>query len=203
MDKTINVYAHFDIFYILEYLEKEYDEVNIDEVQHMMYLALLLSLFKKNKISDWGYKFIYKDGLPISSEVLTTIKAMISRNQVEYKNEYLKLSSSMKKLNIIDRLVNSEKFRGREVYLKAALDATISIPMPIIVRSIEEEPMIKKNTELGDVRTREFLGEGTSSINLYSNFKSIAEVLKDNSSNLWIVSILWLKYLYSVQKERI
>ncbi|SHJ75056.1 hypothetical protein SAMN02745163_02507 [Clostridium cavendishii DSM 21758] len=193
----MNSEANFDILYILNSLENTYDSINIVEIQNICYLSLLVSVFDKNPISDWGYEFIYDNDEPFSYAIINEIEDMMKSGTIikEDKENY-KLGKEAKR--IFGFINNLEEFSKRKKYLQVSADAALVIPIPEFMNSMNYEPLIASKRNLFD---REALGYGISINKLYDHFEGIRKIIGVENYDLWAVSVLWLKYLEGISNE--
>lgn len=193
----MNSEANFDVLYILRSLENTYNYLNMAEIQNICYLSLLVSVFDKNPISEWGYEFIYNNDDPFSDAITNEIDIMVKNGTiVKGSNENYRLSNKAKRIfSVIDNL---GEFCKRKKYLQVSTDAALIIPIPEFMNSMNYEPLIASKRNVFD---REALGYGISINKLYDHFEGIRKVLGINNYDLWAVSVLWLKYLEGISND--
>lgn len=121
---------------------------------------------------------------------------MCKRNILIRNGEKYKLSEKGEKF--FSSIYNFTSTEGRKKYLKACTEALLTIPLPILTNSIGKESMIM---DLNKTPRRELLGNGISINLLYKDFKGLKSVLGENSTDLWIVSTLWIKYLNNIAER--
>lgn len=186
-----NPEANFDILFLLYRLSPVYGYVGIREIFNLCYLSLLLSIFDGKPVSDWGYNFTYSENDPFSYSLLNEVKIMSKAGFLE--NNTLDSYRITENTSIIlKNLMTLERFGRRIKYLQACADATLNIPLPLVVDSLNYEPMLQEKKISFN---RELLGEGITIHKLYDQFNGIRQVLDKKVEDLWIVSTLWLKYL--------
>ena len=75
----VNPYAAFDSLYISAALGTNIRRPVVAEIHAFAYLACLLSLYRGQPVSDWGYGFAgTRDGSPFSPEIEGAVRAMAS-----------------------------------------------------------------------------------------------------------------------------
>lgn len=163
------------------------------EINTMLYLAQLLSIYDGNTTSKWGYFFTKnKFGAPISMEIVQEIKMLSSKNfLLKDDSGYYRISETMPK-NLIIKLEGSHVFEWKTKYIMATIDSLLTKPFPKIINAVQYEPGISLLDKIN--RTSILHGEYSSNL-LFDDFKAIKEVVNDPEVNLVIPASLWIDYL--------
>lgn len=78
-----NPSAIFDTLYIVSKTEDQYESLSLSEVTFLSYFACLLSLYKGNPVSAWGYTFMRNEqGVPVSAELAEACSLLLSKVQL-------------------------------------------------------------------------------------------------------------------------
>lgn len=195
----MNINANFDVLYYLANSAIKYREQTTFEINTMLYLSQLLSIYDGNTTSKWGYLFtINKFGAPISIEVLNEIDRLYSIGVLEKdSNNYYRLSCS-KSISIVDKLQMSHVFEWRTKYIMVSIDSILTKPFPKVVDAIQHEPGI---SSLGEIKRTSILHKDCSSDILFNDFKSIREAVGESNINLVVPASLWIDCL-SLQAQQ-
>lgn len=189
----MNPEANFDILFILDKLYDHYEKVNRYEIQGLCYISQLLSIYEGRPASDWNYVFINHNlAGPFSAEINNEIDRLIISGNVDINGEEESIKINNKGVEFLQLGYSLKMFWWRHKYLVASVDAALRLPLPIIINSINNEPMIK-NTKKSN--SKEILGIGINLEFLYEDFSAIKQVLGNKIDDVWMAAILWLNYL--------
>lgn len=186
----MNPEANFDILYVISDLELQYDGLLEQEIQNLLYLASLLSLFDGNPHSMWGYSFISVSSLPFSPEIPKQLDIMLRKGFILYELDKYKLEP--KGRDLLLKIAKFSYVNLRKKYLESCTDAMLTIPLPLFSNSLSKESLLE---DMKKHPRRELLGDGIANNLLYKDFESLKKVLGQAVDDLWIVSTLWIKYL--------
>jgi hypothetical protein len=189
----INFCANFDILYYLSNSITRYAAQTAFEINTMLYLSQLLSLYDGNTTSKWGYLFTRnKFGAPISIEILKELERFSTSGVLEQEsNGYYRLSDSFSK-NIIDKLAKSHVFEWRTKYIRTSIDSILTKPFPKVIDAIQYEPGIRM---LEEINRTSILHGNISADLLFKDFKVIREIIDNPNIDLLIPASLWIDYL--------
>lgn len=189
----INICANFDILYYLSNSITRYAAQTAFEINTMLYLSQLLSLYDGNTTSKWGYLFTRnKFGAPISIEILKELERFSTSGVLEQEsNGYYRLSDSFSK-NIIDKLAKSHVFEWRTKYIRTSIDSILTKPFPKVIDAIQYEPGIRM---LEEINRTSILHGNISADLLFKDFKVIREIIDNPNIDLLIPASLWIDYL--------
>lgn len=163
------------------------------EINTMLYLAQLLSIYDGNTTSKWGYLFTKnKFGAPISIEIVQEIEKLNSANfLVKDDSGYYRISDAMPR-NMIIKLEDSHVFEWKTKYIMATIDSLLTKPLPRIINAVQYEPGISLLDKIN--RTSILHGDYSSNL-LFDDFKAIKELVSDPDVNLVVPASLWIDYL--------
>lgn len=169
------------------------------EINTMLYLAQLLSLYDGNPPAKWGYSFTKnKFGAPISIEIFEEIASLCSKNYlVKDDSGYYRLSD-ISSTDFISELEKSYLFEWKTKYIMTALDSLLTKPFPKVVNAIQYEPGINL---LDKINRTNVLLDGNSISLLFDDFKIIKELINDANIDLLVPASLWIDYL-AVQAQQ-
>lgn len=189
----INIYANFDVLYYLSNSVTRYAEQTAFEINTMLYLSLLLSLYDGNATPEWGYLFTRsKFGAPISIEIIEELdRFSINGVLKQEENGYYRLTDSSFE-NMVDELAKSHMFKWRTKYIRASIDSVLTKPFPRVIDAIQYEPGIRMLKELN--RTSVLHGKVSTKL-LFEDFKVIREIVNSPNIDLIVPASLWIDYL--------
>lgn len=189
----ICVTANFDILYYLSNSVERYAEQTVFEINTMLYLSQLLSLYDGKTTLEWGYFFTRsKYGAPLSGEIVKEIERFLEHEVlVKESNGYYHLSDLFSK-STIDKLAESQMFEWRTKYIRASIDSILTKPFPRVIDAIQYEPGIRMLEEINRTST---LHSNASTDLLFDDFKSIREAIGNPNIDLIVPASLWIDYL--------
>lgn len=196
----ININANFDILYYLSNSVSKFADQTAFEINTMLYLSQLLSIYDGNTTSKWGYLFTRsKHGAPISIEVLGELERLSTIGILEKDdNGYYRVYDSTSK-NLVHQLEKSFTFEWRTKYIMTSIDSILTKPFPIVVDAVQYEPGISLFENLN--RTSILHGDFSADL-LFEDFKSIREVVNDPNIDLIVPASLWIDCLAIQAQER-
>lgn len=189
----ININANFDILYYLSNSLNRYADQTAFEINTMLYLSQLLSLYDGNSTSKWGYLFTRsRFGAPICKEILDELDVFLSNGVlVRDENGYYHLPNSSS-VNIIHKLGQSYKFMWRTKYIISSIDSILTKPFPKVIDAIQQEPGIRLLEELN--KTSILHGDVSADL-LFEDFKVIRAIVDDPNTDLVVAASLWIDCL--------
>lgn len=192
----MNIFANFDVLYYLSHPRNKYRDQTLLEINTMMYLAELLSIYDGQKASKWGYGFSRnKYGAPISAEIMSEMHLLCSKGIVnEDEKGYYHIVNSAE-MGYVNALAASSMMGWRTTYIDTVLDSLLTKPFPKVVSAVHNEPGISLLNSVG--RTSSLL-DGNMINDLYDDFRALKEVINNSQVGLIVPASLWIDYL-SVQ----
>lgn len=194
----MNIFANFDILFYLSHPRNKYREQTLFEINTMLYLAELLSIYDGCNTQDWGYHFARnKYGAPTSIELSEEADFLCTQGYLSIDQfEYLQISDEAS-LDSILSLSKSHLLGWRTKYIDALYDALLTKPFPMAVRAVQNEPGISFLDSIN--RTSTLLESNLVNI-LYEDFSVLQEVIGDSQIDLVVPASLWLDCLSAQQQ---
>jgi len=191
--------ANFDALYVTRRVSRVYGELAEGEIHTLVYLAALLSIYSGRPPSWWGYEFHrVTPAAPFSEAVSEAIGFDVQVGLLKQRHHALSISRlGDRELELWEALPLNAR---RAPVLAASASAAIHLSLPVVGRSVQQEPQIKRATELSSER-RLLTPLGLDA--LREQFEAVAEVLASQDENftataeasLLVVAVVWLEYL--------
>ena len=189
----MNINANFDILFYLTHPRNKYCEQTLFEINTMLYLAELLSIYDGCNSLDWGYGFARnKYGAPVSIEIMDEVD-FLCQNGYLLKDQlgYYRLSDKVSIGSIVS--LSKSKFLGwKSKYIEAVFDSLLTKSFPKVVHAVQNEPGISFLESIG--RTSSLLESGLINA-LYDDFSTLQEMIGDTQIDLVVPASLWIDYL--------
>ncbi len=186
--------AIFDILYIGSHLQTKLEDFNLNEIQFMAYLSCLISLYDKNPIAFWKYKFIKNDySSPYSVELHSSLNFLQKNSYINEttENYYQLTERGYSNLGFYDSL---SSFKNRKKYLQIACNSLSIIPINIVKEAIRKEPIMK--SAFHNPGKRFLLDKETPAmIALYNDFFNLHIAMNDDYNDLLAPAVVWLQSL--------
>ena len=189
----MNICANFDILFYLSHPRNKYAEQTLFEINTMLYLAELLSIYDGCNAQKWGYGFARnKYGAPVSIELMEEVEFLCSKDS----SGYYRISDTAS-LNSILSISKSGILGWRSKYIEVVFDSLLTKSFPRVVRAVQNEPGISLLESINRTST---LLESSLINALYEDFGVLKEIIGDPQIDLVVPASLWIDYL-SVQKQ--
>lgn len=186
-----NPTAIFDTLYIVHKTESQYESLSLMEVTFLSYFGCLLSLYKGNPVSNWGYSFMRNvQGAPVSAELAESCSLLIGKGQLEKKDAcYHSTGAGETRLLF---MMEMDLFKSRQEYLQAACDCLLTGTIAELLNILSGDSVITESS----VHTMKYLNsEDNSAISrLYQQFGIVRQAIGERK-NLFIPALSWLEYL--------
>lgn len=194
----MNVCANFDILFYLSHPQNKYAEQTLFEINTMLYLAELLSIYDGCNTPKWGYGFARnKYGAPVSIELMEEMEFLSTKGYLlKDSSGYYRISNTA----VLDSFLSLSQsgFLGwRAKYIEAVFDSLLTKSFPRVVRAIQNEPGISFLESMNRTST---LLESSLVNALYEDFGVLQEIIGDPKIDLVVPASLWIDYL-SAQKQ--
>jgi hypothetical protein len=188
---VINPYSAFDALAISVHMRPSLRSLAFGEMQLLSYLSCLLSLYRGQPVSDWGYRFTgTRDGSPFSPELSDALSALsISGSFKEELGLYELTDHGHSEYTLLRGLTQNSR---REIYITGACSATLSLPIGLIRQALLQEPALKRTTTLGTARA---LLEGRDLEGIYQQFSVLSSAIGVELDELMIPAVSWLSWL--------
>ncbi len=194
----MNICANFDILFYLSHPRNKYPEQTLFEINTMLYLAELLSIYDGCNSQKWGYRFARnKYGAPVSIELIEEIDFLLTRSYLSKdQSEYYHVSDTASLVSILS--LSKSNFLGWRVkYIEAVFDSLLSKSFPRTVRAVQNEPGISFLESIN--RTSTLLDHNLIKA-LYEDFGVLRGVIGDPQIDLVVPASLWIDYLSTQEK---
>jgi hypothetical protein len=186
-----NAQAHFDCLFIAERMTDLVSGFSRAEQHLFTYASCLLSLCEGQPVAEWGYLFASTpNGLPSAEELNVAIDSAL-------RYGYLATEGTLYRLTDDGRLelaiwLAMESNRDRIRYLTGATDALLVFSPGNVREAFDYDPAIRF---LKKQKQPAWVFEEPEVDRLYTNFHEIRQLLAQNSKDLSVPLVAWLKYL--------
>ncbi len=194
----MNICANFDILFYLSHPRNKYAEQTLFEINTMLYLAELLSIYDGCNAQKWGYGFARnKYGAPVSIELMEEVEFLCAKGYLSKDSSGYYRISDTASLNSILSISKSGILGWRSKYIEVVFDSLLTKSFPRVVRAVQNEPGISL---LESINRTSILLESSLINALYEDFGVLKEIIGDPQIDLVVPASLWIDYL-SVQKQ--
>lgn len=183
--------AIFDTLFVVNQTKQQYGGISLVELNFMSYFSCLLSLYKGNSVSEWGYSFLKSEqGVPISADLNESCKLLSDTG--ELTKEGVCFSMTERGLSRLDFFHSLSNMQWRVEYLEAACDCLLTDSIVDILSAISHDAIITESS----VHQIKYLNseENAALSMLYQQFNTIKCAI-GNRSNLFIPATSWLLLL--------
>lgn len=182
--------AVFDTLTITKELSVVSGGATEGEISLFAYLSCLLSVYKGNPPSEWGYQFsATHSAAPYSESLSSAVQELQIPSLLVPSPSGLQLSD--RGTEEWHQYASLGRFQARMPYLSGACGSTLIMPLPAVGESISAEPSLRRAIELSS--KRELLGEGGRET-LLEHFRAVSEAVPE-ADDLMIPAVVWLEYL--------
>lgn len=189
----MNICANFDILFYLSHPRNKYAEQTLFEINTMLYLAELLSIYDGCNTQKWGYGFARnKYGAPVSTEIIEEVDFLLAKGYLSKDNSgYYRISDTASLYSILS-LSKSSVLGWKAKYIEAVFDSLLTKPFPKVVNAVQKEPGI---SFLESINRTNILLESSLVDVLYEDFGLLQEMIGDSQIDLVVPASLWIDYL--------
>lgn len=193
--RTINIYANFDILFLLKNMKIKYKELSFYEISVLLYLSKLLSIYDGNISSSWKYDFTNSEsGAPISRDILNELETLSEVGKIETKDNLYFNLNDVTVTGKIELLSQQYIFNWRTKYIECSINATLTKSIPKVLNAIQNEPGIRYYKQLE--RSGVLHDESDKEIDgLFSDFTVLKEVAGDSREQILVPASIWIEYL--------
>lgn len=139
----MNICANFDILFYLSHPRNKYAEQTLFEINTMLYLAELLSIYDGCNAQKWGYGFARnKYGAPVSIELMEEVEFLCAKGYLSKDSSGYYRISDTASLNSILSISKSGILGWRSKYIEVVFDSLLTKSFPRVVRAVQNEPGI-------------------------------------------------------------
>lgn len=194
----MNICANFDILFYLSHPRNKYAEQTLFEINTMLYLAELLSIYDGYNTTKWGYGFARnKYGAPVSVELMEEAEFLYAKGCLTKDiSGYYRIPET-ESLDSILSLSKSNLLGWRTKYIETVFDSLLTKSFPKVVCAVQNEPGISLLESINRTST---LLESSLVNDLYEDFGVLREIIGDPKIDLVVPASLWIDYL-STQKQ--
>ncbi|GAA4397205.1 hypothetical protein GCM10023153_20880 [Ornithinibacter aureus] len=190
--------ATFDVLYLVAVLEPQGSPSRL-ELQTFAYLGCLMSVYKGEPASEWGYAFsAVPPTLPFSPAIEAALSDLVaSARLLRTRSEDADEGTNCYRLTAQGRgdlafLSGLEAFAPRVDFLRAAGKTALFTSPPAVVNSLAYEPQLAQALRLDNPR---LLLTQVSSEPLYREFSALVQVLGSEHEELIVPASLYVRYL--------
>lgn len=186
-----NPSAIFDTLYIASHTEKQYESLSLVEVTFLSYFSCLLSLYKGNPVSDWGYFFLRNEqGAPVSADLAEACELLMVNGHIEKRNGCYHITEEGRERLFF--LMNMDFFKVRQEYLQAACDCLLTGTIVGLLSILSNDAVISESS----VHTMKYLNsEDNSAIAMLHQQFGVVKKAIGERKNLFVPALSWLEYL--------
>lgn len=194
----MNPEAHFDCLLVASELDKPLGGVTRLELQRIAFLSCLLSIYTKQAVSDWGYKFANTGtGLPFSDHLIEAMDYLVSTGLLSETQG--RLRSTPLGSQMLAGLAALQMMAPRVPCLSAAAASLLAVPGSVMAEGLQQEPTTVASKLRGSPT---MLLDEPHLQTLHEHFAALAAVIPPGQQDLLSPSILWLTYMAHVNEAK-
>ena len=187
----MNSFSIFDCLAIGKGIQTALGSFSPEELHIFGYLGCLLSLYRKQPISEWGYSFILsKEGIPFSHDISQSFNYICQLGYLNPLDRFYYLSANGDLL--LEQLKSLILYHDRLPMIEGACASLLAIPMNVIRTAVTNVPEIKRATAIKAARS---LLMESSMEQLYEQFRVLSTTFGIDITDLMIPATAWLTYL--------
>jgi hypothetical protein len=187
----MNSSSIFDCLAIGNGIQSAMGNFSPEELHIFGYLGCLLSLYRKQSVSEWGYSFIVsEEGVPFSHDIFESFDYVRQLGFLNSHDHYYRLSSVGE--SVLEQLKSLVQHYKRLPMLEGACESLLAIPMNIVRDAITNVPEIKRATAAKSAR-KLLVSPGLEQ--LYKQFQVLSTTFGVEIPDLMIPATAWLSYL--------
>lgn len=196
----MNIYANFDLLYLILNTSPKYSELSFYEINVLLYLSKLISIYDGQTAESWKYDFtVSESGAPISKDILIEIENMQSNLILVSSDDiYFSVKNRQFVEAAIANLSLQQMFIRRVKYLKCSVDALLSKTLPTIVNAIQKEPGIKEFRTLDRAGVLHDISD-VSEDDIFIDFKTLKSIIGESKSDVFVPACIWIDCLSLVE----
>jgi hypothetical protein len=190
--------AHYDVLFITARLTEIAGGATRNELTLFAYLSCLLSVYRGEPPSSWGYRFAAtRTYSPYSDDLAEAVEVLLAGNLLDEQDAGLNLTS--KGSAELDGFSRLRRFALRGEFLRASCYSAFAMPLPEVGKSLAEEPQLRRAFELSSSRP---LLDDQGEAAIMEHFSALADALPDQS-DLFVPAVVWLSYLSKAVDDRL
>lgn len=182
--------AYFDAVAIIGDAPASVMPMTVIEAHLYAYLGCILGLFKGQAVGDWGYPFaVTSEGFPFSVQFETTRSIVVARGLVDEDGQGMMTARRNELAAEIDSLLTLGSWADRRLWLRAATQCALALPVGSIRHAIGQTPGLAASVRLGQ---RRHLLEADDIDLLYEEYRIVSSVLGADVKDLLSPAVIWL-----------
>jgi hypothetical protein len=196
----ISPVAYYDSLSICERLAPITGPVAQSEVQMFAYLSCLMSVYKGQAATSWGYNFgATSEGYPFSASISEAIVLLVKQGLLAKDLDgFLQLTSrGQEELESLKSFPSNE---GREAFLAGACASALSLPVGAIRVSLNQSPGLHTTFTIPSKRTRHLPAEASIET-LHEQFAALSQAIGVGAQDLMVPAVIWLRFLAEVASQ--
>ena len=194
-NKMHNSSAIFHSLYIVSQTSSQYAGISLSELNFLSYFSCLLSLYKGNAVSDWGYSFLKgEQGVPVSAELAESCNMLVETDELKVDGVCYGITPTGK--SRLQFFQTMDFMRPRAECLQAACDCLLMDSIVGIISLISRDSVIKESCLHPLKRLNS--DENSSLQILYKQFEVVKNAIGFRR-NLFVPATSWLLYLRQKQ----
>src|SRR5258706_5274031 len=139
----MNSFSIFDCLAIGKGIQTAMGNFSPEELHIFGYLACLLSLYRRQPVSEWGYIFILsEEGVPFSHDISQSFDQVCQLGYLRSLGHYYGLSSAGESL--LEQLKPLQQYSKRLPIIEGACASLLAIPMNAVRDAVTNVPEIKR-----------------------------------------------------------
>lgn len=182
--------AYFDAVAIMATAPPSVMPMTVIEAHLYAYLGCILGLFRGQAVGDWGYQFaVTSEGFPFSVHFETARLIVVARGLVDEQGAGMMVARPDELQVEIDNLLSFGPWSDRRLWLRAATECALALPVGSIRYAIGQTPGLAISVRLG--QRRHLLQTGDIDL-LYDEYRIVSSVLGNDVKDLLSPAVIWL-----------
>jgi len=182
--------AYFDAAAIMVDAPASIVPMTVIEAHLYAYLGCILGLFKGQAIGDWGYAFaVTSEGFPFSVQFETARSVIVARGLINEDGQGMMSARRDELVAEIDSLLTLGSWADRRLWLHAATQCALALPVGSIRNAIGQTPGLGASVRLGQ---RRHLLQTDDVELLYEEYGIVSSVLGADVKDLLSPAVIWL-----------
>jgi len=196
----MNTEANFDTLYLVRHLDLRYGGLSTYEINVLLYLSQLLSVYDENSIADWGYYFTHNEyGAPLSTAVIKQIEYLTKTGILSQdESKYVTLYDTLQGFEQFEHLT---VFEWRKKYLNASIILSLSKTIPQISNALQCEPGIRKLAKIKRTSTL-YAYSDTKHEEVFQDFHIIKSIITTNPGDVLVPASVWIDHLIKTSESQ-
>lgn len=165
-------------------------DTTVAEFQLFSYLACLLSLYRREPASEWGYTFAgTKQGAPFSVEIATAIEEHQIAGTLALQEDRFTILPKGREWHTL--LLDLQQNKSRQRFIEGACASSLAIPIGLVRSAIAQDSAIQTAIKLKAARPL-FDKRGVDM--LYEQFVALSEAIGVQGDDLMLPAVVWVMY---------